>query len=70
MKREHQLLDEIYKRGFTITGFCKQCGIDPSTIYDYIKGKKKGFKGGTIYTIATNLDMPYEEIKNICPTRS
>lgn len=69
MKRDHELLDEIYKHGYTVTGFCKKCGIDPSTIYDYIKGKKRGFKGGTIYTIAINLDMPYEEIKRICPTR-
>lgn len=66
---DHPLLDEIYKHGYTVTGFCSKCGMDPSTIYDYIRGKKRGFKGGTIYNIATGLGMKYEEVKKLCPTR-
>ena len=66
---EHPLLNEIYKRGYTITGFSKKCGIDHSTIYQYIQGRKKSMHGSTINIIAENLGMPYEEVKKLCPTR-
>lgn len=70
MKQNHQLLDEIYKRGYTVSGFCAMCQTDPSTIYHYIDGRKKGLSNYTINTIALNLNMPYEEVKRICPRRS
>lgn len=66
---EHPLLDEIYKHGYTVTGFCSKCGMDPSTIYQYIQGKKKGLQGGTIYNMANTLGLKYEEVKRLCPNR-
>lgn len=66
---EHRLLDEIAKRGYTIKGFCNQTGIDSSTIYSYIKGRKKSMRRCTLAIIAKNLDMSYEEIKTICPSK-
>lgn len=65
---EHRLLDEIAKRGYTIKEFCSKCGIDSSVIYTYIKGKKKkSMRRCTLAIIAKNLDISYEEIKEICP---
>lgn len=69
MKQNHQLLDEIAKRGYTVKAFCDKCETDPSTIYHYIDGRKKGLSNYTINTIAVNLGMPYEDVKRMCPTR-
>lgn len=65
----HKLKTEIYKRGYNITGFCGKCGIDPSVIYHYFSGRKKSLDGSTIYTLATNLNIPYEEVLDMCPPR-
>ena len=66
MKYNHRLLDEINKRGYTITGFCSEKNIAPCTIYHLIEGRKKSLHGSTIYMIAEALNMPYEIVKEMC----
>ena len=66
---EHKLKNAIYKTGYNINDFCSLCGINPSVLYHYFSGKKKSLRGSTIYTLAENLHMSYEEVLNICPPR-
>lgn len=69
MRQNHQLLDEIAKRGYTVKAFCMKCQTDPSTLYQYINGSKKSLSNYTINILANNLNIPYEEVKRMCPAR-
>lgn len=60
-----KLKNEIYKKGYTITSFCKKTGVDKSTLYKFFEGRTKRFNGYTISQLAKALGKEYEEMLEI-----
>lgn len=63
---EHKLKDEIYKRGYTIQSFAEFIGIERHALINIFKNSGKSTRGDTINLISKGLDMPYEEVKELC----
>ena len=63
---ESALAREIFKRGYTIRGFCLKAGLDRNTIYKWFYGKTKKLTATTYYKIATALNLSLEETIELC----
>lgn len=61
---ENSLINYIYSKGYTMDSFTKKCQIDRTTIWRNIRLKEK-FRGSTIYLMANELKLSYEEMERL-----
>ena len=62
---DSRLAREIFKRGYSIRGFCLRAEIDRNTLYKWFYGKTKQMYAPTIYKIARALNLSVDETLEI-----
>lgn len=60
------LVQYIYKKGYSIRGFCIEAKLDRNTLYKWFRGETKRLNGLTVSKIANTLSLTIAETLELC----